>query len=150
MKHALARIIAVSISIAFAYLSWKVVPDLKPSAIHPIASTMASVAGVLFGFVMASLTILTSANGNRLIENTKKTKYFEKLLRKLHISMLLLIIVCVNFLVALFIPDTVTITIMVSFKLISLVLVFGVFLFSLALFNFISVWHDFSQFAKNM
>lgn len=150
MKNAIAKTSAFAVSIAFAYLSWKVVPDLKPSAIQPIASTMASVAGVLFGFVMASLTILASANGNKLVENTKKTNYFEQLVHKLHVSMLLLILVCLTFLVSLFLPETVTIPLKNPIKLVSVVLVGGVFLFSLAIFTFVSVWHEFSQFAKNM
>lgn len=133
-----------------AYLSWQVVPGFNQSAIQPIASTVASVSGVLFGFVLASLTILASASTNKLVENTKKTKYFGKLVRRLQISMGLLILVCLNFLAVLFVPESVIAPHMTETKLVSIILVSGVFLFSFAVFMFFAVWHEFSKFAENM
>ncbi|SIQ30540.1 hypothetical protein [Marinobacterium stanieri] len=143
-------VVGVAFASGIAYLSWQVVPGFGRDVIQPIASTMASVAGVLFGFVLASLTILASASGNKLVENTKKTKYFEKLVHRLHVSMGLLILVCLNFLAVLFVPESVMAPFMTETKLLSLVLVSGVFFFSMALFVFLAVWHEFSQFTKNM
>jgi hypothetical protein len=46
-------IISVIVSAIVAVVAWKVVPSLNLSQIQPIASTAATVAGILFGFVMA-------------------------------------------------------------------------------------------------
>ncbi len=141
------------ISTAVAYASWSVVPTMKIAQIQPISSTVATVAGILFGFVMASVTMIASAKGNKLVQNTQKTKYLPKLVKKLHTTMGFLLFVCVIFLICLFIPDqkmVATTGLFSTVKILSVILVFGVFILSFSICQFISVWREFSKFASHM
>ena len=136
------------LSISLAILSWKFIPELNLSQIQYIASTISTVSGILLGFVMASITILASAKDNKLIQNTTKTKYLPKLVSKLNNTMGLLLIVCMVFLSSLFIK--IEDIAFYEIKLVSIVIVIGVFIFSFAVCKFISIWFEFSKFASNM
>jgi hypothetical protein len=135
------------------YLASFLVQDLVLATIQQISSTVATVTGILFGFVMASVTLLASAKDNPLIQNTQKTKYLPKLIFKLHVLMALLLTVCLIFLVCLFLPDASSFTIpsiAENVRYVSAVLDFGIFVFSIAVVKFVFVWHEFSKFISNM
>lgn len=145
----LALFASLAASAGVAWLSWQVIPLHNSASVQPIASTAASISGVLFGFVLASTTILLSASGNTLVENTKKTLYFPKLIARLSKSMALLLLVCIVFLGALFIPSDLGLFDGKTLPtLLSMVMVVGVFLFSFSVCVFISVWYEFSKFAR--
>ena len=142
------RILPICVAALVATLAWQFIPNLELSQIQYIASTISTVSGILFGFVMASITILASAKDNRLIQNTVKTKYLPKLVSKLNFTMVLLLCVCVIFLSSLFIKiDKIAFS---EIRLVSIIIVVGVFIFSLAVYKFLSVWHEFSKFASHM
>jgi len=129
------------------------VEKLDVDHIQPIASTVATVAGILFGFVMASVTLLASAKDNALVQNTQKTKYLPKLVSRLHRMMAWLLIVCIVFLTCLFLPDTAFIPgdlFPPNTRYVAVILNLGVFVFCVSVFKFIFVWREFSNFASNM
>jgi hypothetical protein len=142
------NIVGIMASILITMVSWKFIPKLDLSQIQYIASTMSTVSGILFGFVMASITILASAKDNKLVQNASKTKYLPELISKLNNMMAFLLFVCLIFLSSLFVRledlaygET---------KLVSIVIATGVFIFSFSVYNFISVWHEFSKFASHL
>lgn len=140
---------AILCALMFTWLAWQVIPDLKLNQAQPISSTIASVAGVLFGFVLASLSILVSASDNKLIRNTKKTSYFPKLLYRLQLTMACLLLVCVTFIAIMFVPQSVALP-KVDVSLLAALLAFGIFSFSFSIILFLFVWKEFSSFSKNL
>ncbi|WP_421848367.1 hypothetical protein [Marinomonas sp.] len=146
-------IISVIASAIVAAVAWEVVPSLTLSQIQPIASTAATVTGILFGFVMASVILLATAKDNALIRNTQLTGYLPRLVRRLHETMGCLLSVCIIFLASLFIPenamfsDTGTLS---NLKLISIIVEVGVFVLTFSVCMFIIVWREFSKFSANM
>jgi len=145
----LNNIIEITLPIFVAMLSWKFIQNLELSQVQYIASTVSTVSGILFGFVMASITILASAKENKLIINTTKTKYLPNLVSRLNQTMGLLLLVCIVFLSSLFvkIDDMIFYN---EVKLVSIIIVLGVFIFSLAVYKFVNVWYEFSKFASHM
>jgi len=146
-------IVPVGLACAITYYASFAVSKLNVTHIQPIASTVATVAGILFGFVMASVTLLASASDNALVKNTKKTKYLPELVSRLHRMMAWLLIVCIIFLTCLFIPDNALVPgniFPANTKFVAVILDTGVFVFSVSVFKFIFVWKEFSNFASNM
>lgn len=135
------------ISLIISILMWPVIDGLKENQIQPIASAISTVAGILVGFVMASISLFASAKDNTLVKNTTKTGYLPKLVNRLHYTMGLLLAVCFVFLIVLFIPSGVAIS---SFKIISLVINFGIFLALNSFFNFFVSWKRFKEFSEHM
>ena len=136
-----------------SYFASFMVAQLNASQIQPIASTVATIAGILFGFVMASVTLIASAKDNTLVKNTKKTQYLPNLVSRLHRMMAWLLVACIVFLTCLFLPDTAYIPGKLfppNTRYVTIVLDFGVFVFSISVLKFIFVWREFSKFASNM
>jgi hypothetical protein len=146
-------IISLIVSSVVAVVAWKAVPGLTLNQIQPIASTAATVAGILFGFVMASVTLLSTAKDNALIRNTGLTGYLPRLVRRLHETMGCLLSVCIIFLASLFIPENAMFAdngSLANVKLISIVVEIGVFVLTFSVCMFIVVWREFSKFSANM
>lgn len=135
------------ISLIISILMWPVIDGLKENQIQPIASAISTVAGILVGFVMASISLFASAKDNTLVKNTTKTGYLPKLVNRLHYTMGLLLSVCFVFLIVLFIPSGVAIS---DFKIISLVINIGIFLALNSFFNFFVSWKRFKDFSEHM
>jgi len=74
--------------------------------IQPIASAISTFAGILFGFVLGSITLMASAKDNTLIKNIGKTGYLRRFTEEMHSTMGWLLSVCISFIVVLFFPDT--------------------------------------------
>ncbi len=146
-------VLPIIIASVVSYFTSFAVVKLSSSQIQAISSTVSTVAGILFGFVMASVTLLASAKGNVLVENTKKTKYLQKLMSRLHRMMAWLLFVCVVFLACLFIPVSFPAPCTIfpeNTKCVAVLLSIGVFLFVVSIVKFIFVWREFSEFASNM
>ncbi|WP_136512923.1 hypothetical protein [Geomonas edaphica] len=150
-KHTYTLLAVVGSALA-AYASLGPLAQLSVSTMQPLASTVATVAGILVGFLMASVTIIMSANNNALVQNTKLTNYLPGLLHRLHVAMAWLISVCVIFLVCMVIPETsfiqTDLSVLNGKKYLLIVLDVGVFIFCMSLYNFIMVWKEFTRFAK--
>lgn len=144
-------LIAVLASLPICYCIWPVVSHLTADKIQPIASAVSTISGVLFGFVMASITLFASAKDNTLVRNTTLTGYFPKLVNRLHLTMGALLFVCFIFLVLLFIPDALVFSVYgKDFKVVSVVLLGGIFFLILSFILFFQAWLDFKSFAQHM
>ena len=146
-------ILSSVLSLIVTAVAWQVVPSLALNQIQPIASTAATVAGILFGFVLASVTLLATARDNTLVRNTQLTGYLPGLVRRLHETMGWLLSVCIIFLAVLFIPEKSIITtegFLANVKLISVIVEAGVFVLTFSICKFIGVWREFSGFSTNM
>ena len=148
-KHHVVLMACVSFIVCI--FIWPVVSQFNAKQIQPIASAVSTIAGILFGFVMASITLFASAKDNTLIKNTTLTGYLPKLINKLHFTMGLLLAVCFILLVVLFIPDTADITINSrDIKLSAVVMIVGVFVMLNAFANFFVSWGKFKTFSAHM
>jgi uncharacterized membrane protein YqjE len=69
-----------------------------------IASPLATVAGILFGVVIASVTFFSSVKDNELIEELKATKLYHLLMNQLTITGVFLISSCIFMVISIFTP----------------------------------------------
>lgn len=145
----------IAASIALCLACWCAVSELKAAQLQPIASAISTFAGILFGFVMASITLLASAKDNTLIKNTQKTGYLKKLVDRLHKTMGWLLFVCVIFLVVMFLPDNLLFKHPSFFGKTetlysSIVMQLGVFILLISFKNFYLTWRQFKAFTNLM
>lgn len=141
------------ISLIVCYSVWPTVAALSAKEIQPIASAVSTISGVLFGFVMASITLFASAKDNTLVKNTTLTGHLPKLVNKLHLTMGSLLLVCLIFLIVLFLPDSLTFEIGQSnskYRYSSAVSLVGIFFLINSFFLFFSSWFSFKEFAEHM
>lgn len=135
----LALVLAVVSSVSIFFF----LPSYKEGHYINISSSMATISGVLLGFVTASITMLYSAQAHKLIVNAKKTGHFQDLLRRLQELMVLLFLSCILFLLALLIPDTIC-------QIRDVLVCLGVGVFVSAFTLFWSVWRLFTKFVSFM
>ena len=140
-------------STVICWLAWPTISSFTMKEIQPIASAVSTVSGVLVGFVMASISLFASASNNKLVKNTMLTGHLPKLVNLLHITMGLLLLVCLLFLIVLFLPDTLVFEVgssKNSYRYSSSLLLIGIFflIYSFALFGL--SWKGFKDFAKHM
>ncbi|MDC5717858.1 hypothetical protein OPW57_00050 [Vibrio europaeus] len=152
----IAKIGHVCIYIAItsiAWFTWPVTSQLNMSQLQPIASTVATISGILFGFAMGSMTLLANSS-NRLVSNSRRIGYLDKLTGKLHNTMGWLLAVCIVFLTTMFVPDVYTIEIgndpIKTYKIACIIGHVGVTLLLIALKHFFFTWKEFKVFAKHM
>lgn len=143
------------IAVGICIFVWPVISVLKAEQIQPIASAVSTLSGILFGFVMASISLIASAKDNTLIRNTTLTGYLPILVGELHSTMGWLLGVCLIFLVVLFLPDNLTYSfggsedikvVRYSVALVEL----GVGLLVISFIKFFFSWRHFSKFSANM
>jgi hypothetical protein len=144
-------LLVILITLFICWSAWPVVSKFTSKEIQPIASAISTLSGILFGFVMASISLFASAKDNKLVKNTTLTGYLPKLVNRLHITMGLLLFVCFTFLLVLFIPDSLTFTISnTSYKYSVVVVMFGIFLGLNSFIQFYLSWNGFKDFSKHM
>lgn len=140
-------------SAAVCWVVWPTVADYTSKEIQPIASAVATVAGILFGFIMGTITMFASAKDNTLVRNSTLIGYLPKLVALLHTTMGFLLLVCLIFLAVLFIPDTSQFAWGdkgVTYRCASAITLVGVF-FLLSSFCLFGVsWYKFHEFVKHM
>jgi hypothetical protein len=144
-------IIVILITLVICWGAWPVVSKFTAKEIQPIASAVSTLSGILFGFVMASISLFASAKDNKLIRNTTLTGYLPKLVNRLHVTMGLLLFVCFTFLLVLFIPDSLTFTVAnLSYKYSVVIVMFGIFLGLNSFVQFYMSWRGFKDFSEHM
>jgi mannose/fructose/N-acetylgalactosamine-specific phosphotransferase system component IIC len=74
------------------------------SEIIAIASPLATIAGILFGFVFASSTFLSGNSNNELLKNLKKQNMYVELIEQLHRTGLWLIASCLFMVISILSP----------------------------------------------
>lgn len=147
------NVVTSIIAIAVCAIAWPVVSKFSASQITPIGSSIATVAGVLLGFVMASITMFGSVKDNTLIRNTKLTGYFPKLVNRLHVTMGLLLAVCFIYTTVLFLPDDLTFAMNEEgneYKYSSVLMILGIFFLVHSSYSFFLAWRGFKEFVENM
>ncbi|NRB63491.1 MAG: hypothetical protein HRU40_10800 [Saprospiraceae bacterium] len=144
-------IIVILITLVICWGAWPVVSKFTAKEIQPIASAVSTLSGILFGFVMASISLFASAKDNKLIRNTTLTGYLPKLVNRLHVTMGLLLFVCFTFLLVLFIPDSLTFTVdNTSYKYSVVIVMLGIFLGLNSFVQFYMSWRGFKDFSEHM
>ena len=145
--------VVVIVSLLTCWLVWPTVSAFTSKEIQPIASSVSTLSGILFGFVMASISLFASAKDNKLVKNTTLTGHMPKLVNSLHLTMGMLLGVCVTFLIVLFLPDTVTFAMGVNstqYKYSTVLVTFGIFLLINSFNLFFLAWRNFKSFAEHM
>lgn len=143
--------LVIAITLLICWFSWPIVSKFTSKEIQPIASAVSTLSGILFGFVMASISLFASAKDNKLVRNTTMTGYLPKLVNRLHVTMGLLLFVCFTFLLVLFVPDSLTFKIgNTSYRYSVLIVSFGMFLMQNSFFQFYLSWKGFKEFSKHM
>ncbi len=123
--------------------------------IQPIASAISTFAGILFGFVLGSITLMASAKDNTLIKNIGKTGYLRRFTEEMHSTMGWLLSVCIIFIVLLFFPDTLKfripyITKDVECTYAQLLLQLGIFVLLITFKKFYITWLRLKEITKLM
>ena len=152
-KHRKYHFMVALAALVISWLAWPIIFNYSTVQIQPIASAVSTLAGMLFGFVMASVSLLATAKDNTLVRNTALTGYLPKLVDQLHWTMAVLLLVCLLFLITLFLPDTLVFHIGDSaqeYKFSSLFVTVGVFFLINSFYLFFLSWHSFKTFTKNM
>lgn len=140
-------IFSLLFSVLICWLVWSPISDLKPTAVQPISSVVATVSGILLGCVIGAVTLLISSDNNKLIRNMKLTGGLQRLILNLNHTMLFLIATCAIFLALLFIPKGLTIF---CVKAYSLVMTIGIYTTTMSFLLFLYSWNKFKQVATNM
>lgn len=147
------HVVLVVISLLLCWWVWPTISALESKQIQPIASSVSTITGILFGFIMASISVIAAAQNNTLVQNTRLTGYHSRLLDRLHLTMGALLLVCMIFLLVLFLPDKMTFTIGTppkTYRYSSVVLIIGIFCLLNAFLLFFRSWIRFRSFAENM
>ncbi|TXL80808.1 hypothetical protein D9O29_01525 [Pantoea vagans] len=143
------------LSVILCAASFSLTLKLNSSQIQPIASAISTFSGILFGFVMASITLIASAKSNTLVQNTQRTGYLTKMLGRMHATMGWLLLVCIIFILILFMPDSLKMKNFFSDEpkqilYSQITLTVGLYTVLVSFKNFIYTWFEFKSFTKNM
>ena len=96
-------IIHIIILIVCAIFS-KIILNFSYEKIIPIASSITTLVGILFGFLITSVSILLSLKDNKVVRNYALINFIPDLAKDIYITICLLLITCFIFLIILFIP----------------------------------------------
>lgn len=114
-----------------------------------IASPLATVAGILFGFIIASVSLFSSASENELITSMKSTNMYAPLMSELSSTGLALISSCIFMVISIFTPaKLIYSTYALTWDY--LLLIVGFFCLVYALIEFWSCWRKIHLVIKNM
>lgn len=152
---AIGGIVYTILALILCVVSWPLTVKLTASQLQPIASAILTFSGILFGFVMASVTLIASAKDNTLIKNLAKTGYLKTLTERMHSTMGWLLSVCFVFILILFFPDSLKFTFPygkapIEHTYSQLILQFGMFLLLITFKNFYHTWKEFKEITKLM
>lgn len=137
----------VSILITYSLSS-----TFKPTGhdmILAISSPLATIASMLFGFIIASIIFFSSSADNELIQGMKSTQMYSGLISRLHFTGMGLITSCIFMVVAIFSPFK-KITPSYEYTWDYIFLVFGFLALIYSLIEFWSCWKKISLVVKHM
>lgn len=132
-------IISIIASCVLTYILNKYISPMAHTDILSTAGVLSTVAGILFGFVLAAISIFSSASSSPdgIIFALKQTKILPKIILNLLTTGATLILACVFPLIAMFVSDKIIIhTLRVDF----LLTLFGFSILILSIISFISTW----------
>jgi len=142
-------------SAIFCIIAWPLFAKLTFAQIQPIASAISTFSGILFGFVLGSITLIASAKDNTLIKNIGKTGYLKKFTEEMHSTMGWLLSVCIIFIVLLFFPDSLKfkfpfVTTNQEYAYAQLFLQLGIFILLITFKKFFTTWLRLKDITKLM
>ncbi|MDU2730500.1 MULTISPECIES: hypothetical protein [Pantoea] len=125
-----------------ALLTWALSKYIFPMAHTDILSTagvLSTVAGILFGFVLAAISIFSSASSgpDGIIQALKATKVLPKIIRNLLATGITLILACISPLISMFITDKLLIN---SIRIDFVLTLFGLSTLLVSIGSFVSTW----------
>lgn len=145
-KHAILSLLISLITTLF--LSQIFVPE-NHNVVLAIASPLATVSAMLFGFIVGSVTFLSSCKDSILIENMKEVGMYQGLMTRLELTGTGLILSCLFMVISIFLPNT---TLINQLDIASdyLVLLMGLSALLFSLIEFWTCWLRISRTLKNM
>lgn len=128
---------AVITSLATVYFTFN---NYQPSHtdIVAIASPLATIAGMLFGFICASAIFLASNSTNELLRQLKSTKMLENLLVRIGATGLFLGFSCLFMILSVFMPNKIMLIYSVSFDYGCMLV--GLFFLIYSMLEFVTCW----------
>ncbi|WP_316538100.1 hypothetical protein [Klebsiella grimontii] len=132
-------IINIIASCVLTYILNKYISPMAHTDILSTAGVLSTVAGILFGFVLAAISIFSSASSSPdgIIFALKQTKILPKIIMNLLTTGATLILACVFPLIAMFVSDKV---IAHDLRVDFLLTLFGFSILILSIISFISTW----------
>lgn len=132
-------IINIILSSALTFILNKYIGPMAHTDILSTAGVLATVAGILFGFVLAAISIFSSASSSPdgIIFALKQTKILPKIIKNLLATGATLILACIFPLIAMFINDK---TFIYSVRVDFILTLFGFSVLLLSICSFISTW----------
>jgi len=111
MKQLFAFIFKGILAAILTYIGLRVFKSMDHGTIVSAAGVLSTVAGILFGFVLAAVSIFSSANSDDgIIDALKRNKVLPNLINKLLDTGITLILACIFPLIAMFLPNTPEVT----------------------------------------
>ncbi|HCQ4607371.1 TPA: hypothetical protein OKV72_002354 [Escherichia coli] len=95
--------------ILLTYAATKLFKPMKHADVLTTAGVLSTISGILFGFVLAAISIFSSANSDKegAINTLKQNNVLPTLVNRLLSTGLTLIVACIFPLIAMFLPDDV-------------------------------------------
>lgn len=132
-------IINIIASCVLTYILNEYISPMAHTDILSTAGVLSTVAGILFGFVLAAISIFSSASSSPdgIIFALKQTKILPKIIMNLLTTGATLILACVFPLIAMFVSDKVIVH---DLRVDFLLTLFGFSILILSIISFISTW----------
>lgn len=90
------------------YLYHPIIFKFSNEKVHLIVSIVSTIAGILLGFLIASLSILYASKEDRFMYNLSVIGILPKLIAALYSTTIMLLTTCFIYLLILFIPDNIS------------------------------------------
>jgi len=113
----------VALSIGIAFLFWWLGRNINIEELKNIASILISLAGLMLGFLITSIALITSVMDKKIVSNMKKTGHFKRLIDDTFLTCILFLAVILFSIVSLFIYGSIfccVFTVVISFSTLSL------------------------------
>ena len=132
-------IINIIMSMGLTWLLSRYVSPMSHTDILSTAGVLSTVAGILFGFVLAAISIFSSASSSPegIIFALKKTKILPKLIKNLLSTGATLIVACIFPLIAMFVKESVLIG---GIRIDFILTIFGFSILITSIFSFLATW----------
>lgn len=135
------------ISLAVTYFTVSNYIPVSHGDVIAIAGPLSTIAGILFGFVIASVSFFSTSASNSLIENMKSTGMYQQLINQLSHTGQMLITSCIFMVISIFSPQVVIYgKINIDYAL----LIVGFFFLCYGLLEFWTCWRKVHMVAKHM
>ena len=111
MKELMQLLGKILLLLVITYFSSKIFKPMQHSDVLAIAGVLSTVAGILFGFVLAAISIFSSADGKKdgAIKALKQNNILPTIIARLLATGFTLIIACILPMIAMFLAPEVTV-----------------------------------------